>query len=117
MDKLYGDLKFNENRNIKRSNQKSELKRLKREAQDNFETLKWNEQWEKAKQLKERTDSHEIFLNKIKDNREYQTLEMQSERREAERVREEEMNNMLKMQYKQLLEDKEILKKALGLYK
>ena len=117
MDKLYGDLKVNEVRNIKKNEKKTEEKKFKKEAQENFESIKWNEQWEKAKTMKEKSEAHEVFLSKVQDNRLIKQVEIVEEKKEQEKLRSEAINSELRFQYQNLIKEKEATQKTISLYK
>jgi hypothetical protein len=117
INKIYGDLKFKEERNIKKAQKKIEQKRIKKEAQENFESMKWDEQWQKAKETKTKSELHEIFIEKIQTNRKAKVVELETEKKEQEVARTQAINAELKSEYKELIKQKEIALKILELYK
>ena len=114
---MYEKLKINEARNLKIKNQKQQHKNLKKEIQENFESTKWNQQWEKAKQMQSKDELHEVFIEKITSFKAAKIEELESEKIEQERTRNEEINSKLKSEYRRLLKEKEMIQKSLNLYK
>ena len=90
---------------------------MKKEIQENYESMKWNEQWEKAKNAESRNKLHEVFIDKIKDNRDYKQISLEQEKREQDISRNEEINSQLRLQYQNLISEKASVQKSLNLYK
>jgi hypothetical protein len=79
--------------------------------------MKWDQQLAKGKDMKNRSENHQVFLNHVLDKRDYQQLEKETLKIEQDRQRSEDLSSTLKHQYKSLLDDKSKLLKTLSLYR
>lgn len=78
--------------------------------------MKWDQQLSKGKDMKNRNEQHQVFLNHVLDRRDYVELEKETLKMEEERKRAEDLSSSLKLQYKTLLDDKAKLLKNLSIY-